>query len=122
MTTFSQRLKEMRERRRLDQQEVAEYAKISRYTLSQYERGKSAPGLDVLIKLSEALSCSVDYLVGKSNYGELSEEENTLVGMFRKLDPGKRLSVFDMVHGLELICTQNNNEYQKSRGLIEISR
>lgn len=49
------RLKELRKRKKLSQEEVAEKADTSPNYLSRMERGTENPTLDMLIKISEAL-------------------------------------------------------------------
>ena len=40
---------------------------LSEFNISKYERNYSNPDIDTLKKLSDALECSVDYLVGKTD-------------------------------------------------------
>ncbi len=49
------RIKELRKRKGLSQEEVAEKAETSPNYLSRMERGTENPTLDMLIKISEAL-------------------------------------------------------------------
>jgi len=49
------RIKELRKRRGLSQEEIAEKAETSPNYVSRMERGTENPTLDMLIKLSEAL-------------------------------------------------------------------
>lgn len=53
---IGQRIKELRKRRGLSQDKVAEKADTSPNYLSRMERGTENPTLDMLIKLSDALA------------------------------------------------------------------
>lgn len=71
MTTFGERLKELRIRKGLTHQEIADYLGVSRSTISYYENGKNEPRIEGLIKLAELLEVSLDYLItGKENESE----------------------------------------------------
>lgn len=71
MTTASI-LKKLRTDKGVSQQEVANYLKITRQAYSLYELGKRQPDAEMLLKLSEYFSASVDYLLGRGNV-ELEE-------------------------------------------------
>ena len=56
-------LKIIRKTRKLNQQRVALDLNISREALSYYENGKREPSFDPLIKMSEYLGVSIDFLI-----------------------------------------------------------
>lgn len=51
----------------LKQNELAWRAKITPAAISQIEAGLRIPSLPVVIKLADALLCSIDYLVGRTD-------------------------------------------------------
>lgn len=61
------RLKELRKKRGLSQQEVAERLGITRSTVSAYERNNKSPSLEILEKLAVLYRASVDYILGMNN-------------------------------------------------------
>ncbi|MFA7533641.1 MAG: helix-turn-helix transcriptional regulator [Tissierellaceae bacterium] len=66
--TFSDRLRLLREEKFLTQNDLAKMLNISRQSISNYESGTRFPNdVQILIKLSQIFSVSVDYLVGISN-------------------------------------------------------
>lgn len=66
--TFSERLKLLREENFLTQDELAKKLNISRQSVSNYENGTRFPNdVQVLIKISQLFSVSIDYLIGISN-------------------------------------------------------
>ena len=58
------RIKELREKKKMTQQELADYAGTTRATVSKWETGDSEPGATQLRLIAEALGVSVDYLCG----------------------------------------------------------
>ena len=62
-----ERLKEIRQQRGLSQARLAELAGCSQQAVVDYEKGKSAPGGDVLIKLARVLQVNPEYLTGDSD-------------------------------------------------------
>jgi transcriptional regulator with XRE-family HTH domain len=59
---FGQRLRTIRQRRRLTQEEFAELIGISVDFLSLIERGANSPSFDTLEQIAERLRVSVAYL------------------------------------------------------------
>ena len=56
-------LREIRKKKKLNQQKVAMDLSISREALSLYENGKRNPSLQMLIALSNYFNVSIDYLI-----------------------------------------------------------
>lgn len=65
--TFSERLKVVRDRRGYSQAELAERAGLQPTAISHFETGTRSPSFDNLRRLSDALSVSTDYLMGRSD-------------------------------------------------------
>lgn len=64
---FHQRLKMLRERHNLTQQELGQALgglKIS--TISSYESGKREPSIDIIEKIASYFRCSTDFLLGRT--------------------------------------------------------
>ena len=61
---FSTRLKELRIKHRLTQDELGNVLKVTKSCISCYEKGIREPSLDMLIKIAEYFKVSVDYLIG----------------------------------------------------------
>lgn len=57
------RIKELREKARFTQAELAEYLGVKRVTVAQWERGENKPRVDTLIKLSKLFKVTTDYLL-----------------------------------------------------------
>ena len=67
MATFSERLKQLQIERNVLKKDIAAAAGVSITGYYYYETGKCNPTVNVLVKLSKILNCSVDYLLGLSN-------------------------------------------------------
>lgn len=65
MDILRQRLIGLRQKEGLLQRDVADQLHIDRSTYSYYERGKTNPPLDILIKLADYFGVSLDYLAGR---------------------------------------------------------
>ena len=68
METFPERLQKMRERRRISRAIMSELCGLSKSMISKYERGEKQPKLETLVVLSDFFDCSIDYLVGRTDY------------------------------------------------------
>ena len=49
----------------LSQSQLAELVNVQSFSISRYETGTQWPSIETLIKMSEVLKVSVDYLLGK---------------------------------------------------------
>lgn len=61
---FSDRLKGLREKNDMTQEQLAKVSGVSPRTIQRYECGTSRPRLDAAEKLAKALNISVDQLLG----------------------------------------------------------
>jgi len=59
---FGERLRQVRERKKLTMREVAERAGVSESMVSQIERNKVSPALDTLLSLVDVLEIDIEYL------------------------------------------------------------
>lgn len=101
MTNFAQRLKELRNKKDVSLDQVANSIDgINKGSLSRYENGKSQPGIEATIKLADYFNCSLDYLTGRSDYinpdllvnndfTDIIEEFNQLHNLSKRLNPEK---------------------------------
>ncbi len=63
---FSRHLQNLREMRGLTQAELGSRAGIAAASISHFETGQRSPALESLVKLADALSVSVDVLLGRA--------------------------------------------------------
>jgi transcriptional regulator with XRE-family HTH domain len=81
---FKERLKEMRERRGLNQAELAQKTGLQPTAISHFETGGRSPSFDNLRRLADALKVSTDYLIGRSNDAVMAGPEAD--SLFRDYD------------------------------------
>ena len=92
---FCQRLRELREERKLTQTALGAAVNISARMISFYESGNHFPkDEEVLKRLAAFFQVSLDYLMG---YSHLREEEpvRRLCAALRELPPAERRSLID---------------------------
>jgi transcriptional regulator with XRE-family HTH domain len=58
------RLKQLREDRGLNQQELATHLNVDNSQISRYESGKLEPNIGMLIEIADYFECSIDFLLG----------------------------------------------------------
>ena len=68
---FAKRLRELRRELHLRQEDVAAELKVSRQTISKYERGAREPDYYMLNRLADYYEVSIDYLFGRSRVKQL---------------------------------------------------
>lgn len=64
--TLGERLKKLRESKGLSQSQLAEEVSITKQAISKYEKDMLSPAAPTLAALADALECSTDYLLGRS--------------------------------------------------------
>lgn len=77
LMTFSIRLKELRNSKKLTQEQIANELNIKRSTYAKYETGENQPDHDTLQNLADFFNVSVDYLLGRTNKKEFHETNQT---------------------------------------------
>ena len=60
---FGERLKDIRNKRKMTQTQLAELSGLHYTQIGRYEKNKTMPSSDVLKKLAEVLSVSIDFLI-----------------------------------------------------------
>ena len=82
MATIQERIKELRTEKGYTQEELAKLLGLnSKSNIANYENGANSPSDKVKMKMCEIFNCSMDYLMGKSNFKtqeEFSHYEKTL--------------------------------------------
>ncbi|WP_302117132.1 helix-turn-helix domain-containing protein [uncultured Limosilactobacillus sp.] len=91
MMEFGNYIKEQRNNLGFTQAEIAEKLHVTRQTISNWEKGKSYPDLDTLVKISDIYKVSIDSL--------LKGDKN----LKKYLDQGKAYNAFSIFRGLFFI-------------------
>lgn len=77
MSTFEQRLKMLRKKKKLTQTELASKVGTTQGTVGKWENGKLEPNLEKVVELAKELEATTDYLLGFNdiNSYDLPDEE-----------------------------------------------
>lgn len=77
---FSMRLKELREKKGLSQEALAQKLNIPRSSVTHYENSDDRlPRQQRLNEIADFFGVSVDYLIGRSDTDELNEKEERFI-------------------------------------------
>ena len=68
-------LRRIRKQERLTMKDLADLSGVSESAIGMYETGKRKPSFEVLLRLSEALGCTVDELVREKEKSPSEEDE-----------------------------------------------
>ena len=98
-------LKEIRSKRNLTQQQVADHIGCSAVVYSRYENGIRQPSIETLLRIADLFGVTVDYLLGRQNVenSTLSKYEIELVTAARNADDRAREDALQMLvsHGVD---------------------
>ncbi|GHU75091.1 transcriptional regulator [Clostridia bacterium] len=64
---FSSRLKDLREKNKIKQKEIADGLGLTQTQISDLENGKTTTSLERIYALADYFGVSIDYLVGRSD-------------------------------------------------------
>lgn len=89
---FGDRLKELREDKNMNQDELASLIHLTRSAISSYETNTNVPSLEIAIKLADVFEVSLDYLTCRTdelyNLNTFDEEQKSIIldiiGVIRK--------------------------------------
>ena len=73
---FHEKLQELRKKRGLTQEELAEALYVSRTAISKWESGRGYPSIDSLKEISNFFSISIDDLLSSEKLLSIAEKEN----------------------------------------------
>ena len=102
--SYMNRIKQLREEKRMTQVRLSIELGVSQETVSAYEKGKYYPAFLSLVKLSEIFGVSIDYIMGLSDVrcaiSGLCEKESLVIENFRKLNDTDREKALAYISGL----------------------
>ena len=117
MTITAKRLRELREKKQVSQDDVSKFLGVERTTYTSYESGRSRP-VRVLNKLAEYYNVSIDYLLGLAdlplpkevNINTLSDTEKKLIFNFRSLNNKGKEKIIQYVADIIELPTYTEKE------------
>ena len=65
---FGNRVKSLRQSLGLNQIEFGKTLNVTKQSVSNWENGNIQPSIDMLIKIAELFSVSIDYLLGRTDF------------------------------------------------------
>ena len=74
---FGDQIRKMRESKQISQSEFARLLGVSRQSVCNWEHSTITPSLDLLIRISDVLGCSTDYIL-ETDYGRTFIETTNL--------------------------------------------
>lgn len=72
------RLKELRQNRKLTQAQMADQLKIPRTTYAAYEQGKREPDDSIKLRMADLFNVTTDYLLGNNQTPKWAKNEDTI--------------------------------------------
>lgn len=84
---YSRRIKELRLEKGMTQKELASLLNLTANSICEWEKGRSSPNIELLIKLSEIFEVSIDYILGL-------EDDETLRLSFTNQDKASGVANF----------------------------
>lgn len=99
------KIKELRIRHGLSQEELAKIANTSQRTISSYESSAPTQNVEALIKLADYFHTTIDSLVGRDvpyllDRGLLTNEQNYIIDKIKELSPQDCERVDAFISGL----------------------
>ena len=82
---FSERLKELREEKKLNQRELADALEAEPSKYNKWESGKNRPDFETVYKIAKFFNTTSDYLLGLSDLKHIKIVEEDDLGEFLKI-------------------------------------
>ena len=86
MISLPDRLKELRKSKKLTQTELGKILGVGKTTISMYETNNSTPNDEIKLKIAEYFNVSVDYLLGKTDIKNHTDDPNITVALHSNTD------------------------------------
>ena len=100
------RLRELRQKSGLSQQQLADILVISQQSVNKYENHNVEPDIATLIAMADYFNTSVDYLIGNTDIDhlietvtkfDLNKDEEALMKNYRNLAPNEKSVIQDLI-------------------------
>lgn len=108
---FSIILKELRTKRKITQQELAEAMGITPTGVCYWESGKAIPSYETLEKIADYFNVTTDFLMGKTT-SELETKKNVIFRKVEKVNTKDQEIILDLIDSTvdAFLRNQSNNE------------
>lgn len=109
METIGERIRSLRKEKKISQKELAEKIGISNQVMYTIEKDVNEPSTKTLIKLSEILEETTDYiLTGKSETAQIKNKEKEILNLIRE-DKGIMETLLNVLNVKKKAVQQINN-------------
>ena len=105
---FGERLSELRKQKKLSQDELAKKIGVHAPVIGRYERSEVKPSIEVAVKIADALSVSLDYLVGSTDL-MLDKSIVSRIQNIQKLNDEDKGHLFALMDAFLLKCNIQSN-------------
>lgn len=99
------RLKELRKKLKLTQEQISKKLGLSRSAIAMYETNSSEPDFQTLVKMAEFFGVSVDYLIGKDN-NDNSNKKGVKIPVLGSIPAGIALEAIEDILDYEEISEE----------------
>jgi transcriptional regulator with XRE-family HTH domain len=115
--SMGERLRELRQKRSISQEEVARHIGITRSAYSHYEINNRQPVYETLMKLAAFFDVTLDYIIGGVDPNQTAEaaagpDSREIMRLLRDMNQEQRKQSLNL-----LIDLMNGNEPSKDSGL-----
>lgn len=95
MNVFPQRLKELRMKKKITQEDLGDHLGFRDSTISQYESGKRTPDNETLVKIAQYFETTTDYLLGHVVYQQQPQTKDVVRETPATIAAHRTDSIFD---------------------------
>lgn len=122
MSKFHLRLRELRNSRKLSQQELADLLGISKSSVNMYERGEREPGIDTLEAIADYFNVDMDYLTGKTSKIKIFDEKYDTEKLSKESEVYKAIDECFGKQAAELVHLFNNFNEEGQEKLLDFAK
>ena len=94
--SFKNNMMLLRKKKKISQAALGKIIGTSGDVIGRYERGDIKPSIDVVIKISEALEVSIDYLIGNTEM-QLDPDSIKRIEAIAALDENNKMFVLNLI-------------------------
>lgn len=119
---LGQRIREERQKLNLTQEKLSETINVTTTYIGQIERGERRPTLDTLIKISNALGVSIDYLLQESITPASDNLMNLWIQLTHDLSDDEKEMIIDLIKVIKSHKKQPITHLTLGMGLLILSQ
>ena len=103
---FSKRLRNLRENKGYNQEELGSLLGLSTSTIGMYEQGRRQPDNETLLRIAEIFDVSIDYLLGKTEVKKYEQPydddlEEVLFSKAKDLTDDEKKTILNVINAIK---------------------